>query len=192
MTICAIFLSFSSSFIMQERIKHDKYLNQTIKDSSLGKIKSQRYRQIISKYGNWLDALVKEKIKPITKEQENFIYEFKKLCNKKYRQYFENEYIAALCLWKGYSWVKSVSYTLRFKNVRATSSEKFKNNTTSSKKFKNNKYYASLKPNLNPKKKKLDPTKTYRWTDQGFQTREGHKVMNSKKYKNSLNNRIKE
>ena len=167
---------------MQERIKHDKYLNQTIKVSSLGKIKSQRYRQIISKYGNWLDALVKEKIKPITKEQENFIYEFKKLCNKKYRQYFENEYIAALCLWKGYSWVKSVSYTLRFKNVRATSS----------KKFKNNKYYASLKPNLKPKKKKLNPTKTYRWTDQGFQTREGHKVMNSKKYKNSLNNRIKE
>jgi hypothetical protein len=153
---------------MQERLNHEKYLNQTIEVSSLARIKSYRYRQIINKYGNWLVALVKEKIKPITKEQEDFIYEFKKVSNKKYSEVFGNEYIAALCLWKGFKWVSSVSYSLRFKNTRTIE------------KGKSNNYYASLKPNVKLKKKKLDPTRTYRWSDQGFQTREGHKIMRNR------------
>lgn len=153
---------------MQERLNHDKYLNQTIEVSSLARIKSYRYRQIINKYGNWLVALVKEKIKPITKEQEDFIYEFKKVSNKNHCEVFDNEYIAALCLWKGFKWVSSVSYSLRFKNTRTIE------------KGKSNNYYASLKPNVKLKKKKLDPTRTYRWSDQGFQTREGHKIMRNR------------
>lgn len=50
---------------------------------------------------------------------------------------------------------------------------------------------SKLKPPLKSKRNskylfpKLDPTRTYRWTDQGFQTREGHKVMSSKAYRNS-------
>ena len=52
---------------------------------------------------------------------------------------------------------------------------------------KKNKYYRDLKPKPKPKSvfPKLDPDKTYRWTDQGFQTREGHKIMSSKGYRNS-------
>lgn len=161
---------------MKERLNHDKYLNQTIEVSSLARIKSYRYRQIINKYGNWLVALVKEKIKPITKEQEDFIYEFKKVSNKKHSEVFDNEYIAALCLWKGFKWVSSVSYSLRFKNTRTIE----KGNTRTIEKGKSNNYYASLKPNVKLKKKKLDPTRTYRWSDQGFQTREGHKIMRNR------------
>ena len=50
-----------------------------------------------------------------------------------------------------------------------------------------NEYFRNLKPNIKPKSAfpKLDPNKTYRWTDQGFQTREGHKIMSSKGYRNS-------
>ena len=50
---------------------------------------------------------------------------------------------------------------------------------------------SKLKPPLKSKRNskylfpKLDPTRTYRWADQGFQTREGHKVMSSKAYRNS-------
>ena len=46
--------------------------------------------------------------------------------------------------------------------------------------LKSNDYYRSLKPNIKKKKRKLNPNTTHRWTDKGFQTREGHKIMRNR------------
>ena len=172
--------------------QHKKFLGKKISLVDIKHVKSKFYRDILIKYGQWLVALLTRKVNPMTPDQYDFIETFKKSRYKKFSSLPKNKFVAALYLWKGKNWVTSIALALAYEN-RDQSTPIYieqRHNTKESK----SEHIATLSKCNPPSKSKhkskylfpkLDPNKTYRWTDQGFQTREGHKVMSSKSYRNS-------
>ena len=168
---------------MEEVDKHLEFRTKKVSSSDLKHIKSNFYKDIITEYGNWLEGLVCGRIQPITEDQEQFLSKFKRANNRKFND-LENKYVKAMYLWKGRNWINTKSLSLSFKNQSQKPKAQLNSFSPSRKSIE---YLRKLKPKIKSKSvfPKLDPNKTYRWTDKGFQTREGHKIMSSKGYRNS-------
>lgn len=172
--------------------EHKKFLEEKVSEVDIKHVNSKFYRDIIIKYGHWLVALLTRKVSPITPDQHDFIETFKKSRNKKFSSLPKNKFVAALYLWKGKNWVTSIAMTLSYENKdQSTPIDKKQILDTKESIREQIVRLSKINPPSKSKKNskylfpKLDPNKTYRWTDQGFQTREGHKVMSSKAYRNS-------
>lgn len=166
---------------MNNKEKHIHYHSKKISYSTLKNIKSKYYRDYISENGNWLVALITEKIRPFTEDQINFVSQFKKVCQKKIKFDDFDKPIKALILWKGLNWVMDKSRTLIYKNFYKI--KKLPGKGRIDRGAKNIGFLKNYKPPVKKSKKdKLDPEKIYLWQDQGFQTREGHKQLNKGRY----------
>ncbi|MDB9847215.1 hypothetical protein OAC46_03370 [Flavobacteriaceae bacterium] len=177
---------------MKEIDRHLKLRNKKVPLGDLEDIPNDFYKNIIIEYGYWLEGLICKEIHPITEDQKRFLSEFKKTRNKQLEDIIGNKFFVAMYLWKGKDWINLNSLNLEETTLKhKTKSRKPKTQPGSfsldDSNQKKNEYFRNLKPNIKPKSDfpKLDPDKTYRWTDQGFQTREGHKIMSSKGYRNS-------
>ena len=183
---------------MKEIDKHLKLRNKKVPLGDLENIPNDFYKNIIIEYGYWLEGLICKEIHPITQDQQRFLSEFKKTRNKELLDVIGNKFLVAMYLWKGKGWINRNSLNLKRLSLKHKTKSKKPKTHWGNKKYlskeaqsltisQRNEYFINLKPKLKPKSvfPKLDPDKTYRWTDQGFQTREGHKIMSSKGYRNS-------
>ena len=168
-------------------------------DNSLNHITSPFYKKIIINRGNWLLAILTERIQPITDAQKAFLNEFRKISSNNFDFNTLDPNIRALIIWKGYEKIKGISMNLVYgKNKKNRFSRKYKKFKASGS-FTRKKYSASKKaatkqeieelrnysPPLKIKKNKLDPNKTRRWTEKGFHTRDGSKKMNKGRFDES-------
>lgn len=174
------------------RENHKKFLLKKVSYVDVKHIKNGYYRDIITENGHWLNALLNGKIDAITKEQSDFLETFKKCRYKNFKALPKNKYIQALFLWKGKKWITSIALTLVNKdNWQGTillNKSSFESREAERERMKL--LSKCNPPSVEKKKKKYgfpkpDPNQTYTWNDQGFQTREGHKIMSSKGYRNS-------
>ena len=178
---------------MNEKYKHKTFLDRVPEEDSTLHISNKYYKGLIKNYGFWLSALANQRIKPITTEQKKFVNEIKSLINSDFRddEIYKNHYVKALFFWRGHKWMKIVCENLNYKKTTQTkkkilwkttkkSLEAYQRKTNHIDDLKSNDYYRSLKPNIKKKKKKLNPNTTHRWTDKGFQTREGHNIMRNR------------
>ena len=93
---------------------HLYYLNKKVDEYSLKNITSNYYKNIIIERGNWLLALITQKIKPISEAQKSFLIEFKKLSLIDSDFKSLNTNIKALTLWKGEEKIKGISMNLAY------------------------------------------------------------------------------
>lgn len=190
--------------------KHRALLNKSMNIDNVlidkirleGKRLSLSYKDKLIDQAAWLNALYTKTIEPTSEEQKIFISKSEEvrdiIKSKDYNHFkalndIEKFKINNVC--KAFLKYK----ILRDKKQKEASSS---NSINSNQKINRKKRYNKIsrttwrcKKNktqyrdwTSPSKQKnntLDPDKTYRWTDQGFQTREGHKIMSSKAYRNS-------